>query len=173
MYKKIQYWILPLLAGNLLYSCISTKKYDSLVSSKNRLSSRFEQAQDEIHTLRERSILLSDKLDIQSQNFVKVNQQINQLKKSFAQDSLKVAAYKNDVLEKEKELAACRKGSVDITNHYEGKLKLSENTIKTLGRKVRFERRLRIETVNNLIHIYEAKLNSLKNTSKVNNENLK
>ncbi|MET3125335.1 outer membrane murein-binding lipoprotein Lpp [Arcicella rosea] len=149
-------------------SCVTSKKYNELDSSKSRLNENFKRSQVEVRDLRAKTLTLSEELLAQENKYRSYFVEIGNIRNNYKQDSLKVLSLFKDVDLKVEEFKAFKVETQKKIEGYETQvsslnthIKKQEKTIQVLSNRIVKERRIHTNQKREIINRYERKIKNL------------
>ncbi|MEA5401986.1 hypothetical protein VB776_03600 [Arcicella sp. DC2W] len=149
-------------------SCVTSKKYNELDSSKSRLNENFKRSQVEVRDLRAKTLTLSEELLAQENKYRSYFVEIGNIRNNYKKDSLKVLSLFKDVDLKVEEFKAFKVETQKKIEGYETQvsslnthIKKQEKTIKVLTNRIVKERRIYANQKREIINRYERKIKTL------------
>lgn len=149
-------------------SCVTSKKYNELDSSKSRLNENFKRSQVEVRDLRAKTLTLSEELLAQENKYRSYFVEIGNIRNNYKKDSLKVLSLFKDVDLKVEEFKAFKVETQKKIEGYETQvsslnthIKKQEKTIQVLSNRIVRERRIHTNQKREIINRYERKIKSL------------
>lgn len=149
-------------------SCVTSKKYNELDSSKSRLNENFKRSQVEVRDLRAKTLTLSEELLAQENKYRSYFVEIGNIRNNYKKDSLKVLSLFKDVDLKVEEFKAFKVETQKKIEGYETQvsslnthIKKQEKTIQVLSNRIVKERRIHTNQKREIINRYERKIKSL------------
>lgn len=127
-----------------LDSCVTKSKYEKVLSSKERLSRSLMYTEKEFNSLQERTTIILDKFDKESQNIENLTKRVNSLAELVKTDSVEIAKYKVLLSDFQEQVKLSNEKNVLLTANYEQKIQaiiVKYNIrINSLNRKLRREK---------------------------------
>lgn len=149
-------------------SCVSSKKYNELDSSRNRLNENFKRSQIEVRDLRAKTLTLSEELLAQENRYRSFFVEIGNIRNNYKADSVKVLNLFKDVDTKVEEFKAYKVETQKKIEGYETQMsalythiKKQDKTIQVLSSRIARERRIHANQKRSLITRYERRIKNL------------
>lgn len=105
-----------------LDSCVTKSKYEKVLSSKERLSRSLMYTEKEFNSLQERTTIILDKFDKESQNIENLTKRVNSLSELVKTDSVEIAKYKILLSDFQEQVKLSNEKNVLLTANYEQKI---------------------------------------------------
>lgn len=127
-----------------LHSCITKSKYEKVLSSKERISRSLIYTENELKSLRERTSVILDKFEQESQNINNLTIRVNALSELIKADSVEISRYKIILSDFQDRLKISNEKNTQLTTDYEQKIQTIivkyNSKISYLNRKLRKEK---------------------------------
>lgn len=144
-----------LITNLFLYSCVSTSKFERLQSSKERLTKNLVYTENELGSLREKTYILINKFDEESQKLKDLNQKVNYLADAIKLDSLELVKYKTSLQDYEEQLRQCHESNSMLVANFNNKIsglhQQYQKKIRLLNNKIRFTKAMQLQLQQKLL----------------------